>query len=233
MWLLNRPSRSKDHPTYAGNTRFSRAHKIAQWEHPHICGEHTARVLASAVFQGSPPRMRGTQIIEQFGMLDKGITPAYAGSTHSSGSTRRLARDHPHVCGEHEQYLIACSTVPGSPPRMRGTRHLSPADVCRKGVNPEYARNTSPIVAKSGEFSGSPPRMRGSTTMLTVPPSRWWEHPRIRGEHTRCPRMMAAIKGSPPHTRGAPISQHHSGIGAGATPAYVGSTLGSVELSSL
>ena len=60
--------------------------------------------------------------------------------------------------------------------------------------------------------------------MLMVPPSRWWEHPRIRGEHTRCPRMMAAIKGSPPHTRGAPISQHHSGIGAGATPAYVGST---------
>lgn len=29
----------------------------------------------------TPPRMRGTQIIVQFGMLDKGSIPAYAGNT--------------------------------------------------------------------------------------------------------------------------------------------------------
>ena len=122
-------------PVNSGNTWFLKRTKICQGSSPHMRGiplrplahsdatEPPPRIAENAPFtiQEEPtPPMRGAHHFSTVGAAIVRHTPAYAGSTHSSGSTRRLARDHPRVCGEHEQYLIACSTVPGSSPHMQG-----------------------------------------------------------------------------------------------------------------
>ena len=63
-----------------------------------------------------------------------GIIPACAGNTYIGGESTECPRDHPRVCGEHEEdeYLIMREL--GSSPRVRGTRacaalaYTSPVD---------------------------------------------------------------------------------------------------------
>ena len=89
-------------PAYAGNT---------------VCAtlEHMFR-------SGSSPRMRGTHMsICDTGQWH-GIIPAYAGNTSNIRLKGRPRRDHPRVCGEHDELSAVVSDVLGSSPRMRGTR---------------------------------------------------------------------------------------------------------------
>ena len=68
-------------PAYAGNTLQARAREEQPWDHPRVCGEHTASLRLLCVVRGSPPRMRGT-LEGDYKVGDEiGITPAYAGNT--------------------------------------------------------------------------------------------------------------------------------------------------------
>lgn len=149
--MLVHPCACREHATYW----------VSDYTHPgtppHMRGI-PLRPLAHSDATEPPPRIAGNApftIQEETTLHRRGAhhfstvgaaivrhTPAYARSTHSSGSTRRLARDHPRICGEHEQYLIACSTVPGSTPRMQGT--LSGLNAGRAAVlfTPAYAGST-------------------------------------------------------------------------------------------
>ena len=68
-------------PAYAGNTITPIGKKPIGVDHPRVCGEHSLRLLASKMFRGSSPRMRGTPDGPVVGDLIPGIIPAYAGNT--------------------------------------------------------------------------------------------------------------------------------------------------------
>ena len=70
---------------------------------------------------GSPPHTRGTlgSVMEQ--VLQKGITPAYAGNTDKSEIKDILRKDHPRIRGEHCKGCRGRNSIEGSPPHTRGT----------------------------------------------------------------------------------------------------------------
>ena len=88
-------------PAYAGNTQSGQSMFAAAWDHPRVCGEHTAIGDAVIDATGSSPRMRGTLRRNDGRPPYRGIIPAYAGNT----------------C-EVLALFVACV---GSSPRMRGT----------------------------------------------------------------------------------------------------------------
>ena len=68
-------------PAGAGNTTRPRrtGHRIRA--HPRGCGEHVVRASAAKVWNGSPPRVRGTLAGAGRGVQVGGLTPAGAGNT--------------------------------------------------------------------------------------------------------------------------------------------------------
>ena len=129
-------------PAYAGNTQNKRDRLEEVWDHPRVCGEHSASSHFKNCASGSPPRMRGTQEIMRIYISGKGITPAYAGNTVRTPRASSRARDHPRVCGEHQatRYNELCWL--GSPPRMRGTQSQLVIFGDYPGITPAYAGNT-------------------------------------------------------------------------------------------
>ena len=134
---------------------------------------------------------------------DRGIIPAYAGSTPGLCRYRLWRKDHPRIRGEH----ISCSrfvpAIMGSSPHTRGAppRRLD-MHVCKR-IIPAYAGSTSP--------HGT--RRRGL-----------WDHPRIRGEHGILGRLRVSERGSSPHTRGAHRWPRWARSRGRIIPAYAGST---------
>ena len=69
---------------------------------------------------GSPPRMRGKVAAISAYNAAPGITPAYAGKRQNITTIYCVCQDHPRVCGEKFTQSATKTTIPGSPPRMRG-----------------------------------------------------------------------------------------------------------------
>ncbi len=130
-------------PTYVGNTGNSFFPPCRFWDHPHVCGEHELQVIPVAVTIGSPPRMWGTQSDGKTEKGWQGITPTYVGNTGNSFFPPCRFWDHPHVCGEHELQVIPVAVTIGSPPRMWGTRSLSPGSSSTSRITPTYVGNTT------------------------------------------------------------------------------------------
>ena len=68
-------------PAYAGKTHIPSIFREIFQDHPRVCGENLTIAALALIGDGSPPRMRGKQILhnEQKQLLR--ITPAYAGKT--------------------------------------------------------------------------------------------------------------------------------------------------------
>ena len=79
-------SRCRITPAYAGK-RISRSSAVSgSGDHPRVCGEKVL-IWAGAVGRwGSPPRMRGKDLLRKESHEDFGITPAYAGKSTLCGS---------------------------------------------------------------------------------------------------------------------------------------------------
>ena len=90
-------------PAYAGSTWLWCVAVVLAWDHPRVCGEHITVVRHRRLPSGSSPRMRGA--LSEFGRKIVGgrIIPAYAGSTACPHQAGGPSRDHPRVCGEHQQ----------------------------------------------------------------------------------------------------------------------------------
>ena len=129
-------------PTYAGNTPLTKAHPEDAGAHPHVCGEHAAELAATALTQGSSPRMRGTRYKLRRMRSWAGLIPTYAGNTHLDAFERADAGAHPHVCGEHDNLRDVRVRKLGSSPRMRGTPHYPTHRTQGLGLIPTYAGNT-------------------------------------------------------------------------------------------
>ena len=66
-------------PAYAGK-RFSDGYGFfSGWDHPRLCGEKLGRIPENSTIQGSPPPMRGKDVVTRLQAVELGITPAYAG----------------------------------------------------------------------------------------------------------------------------------------------------------
>ena len=203
-----------------------------------------ASVRHSSRVSGSSPHTRGARVAGLPGRRQRGIIPAYAGSTgltSSGGASRK-----------------------GSSPHTRGALDLMTHFTYWKRIIPAYAGSTR-IESRAMSSHGDHPRIRGEHTndaqmeafsagssphtrgALHTQPSesgptriipayagstwcRWcairpgWDHPRIRGEHPPGDTAWGLLPGSSPHTRGA------RGVAAvmcgseGIIPAYAGST---------
>jgi len=93
--------------------------------------------------------------------------------------------------------------MPGSSPRMRGTRLITLMLATTRGIIPAYAGNT---FRHSGSCSGS------------------GDHPRVCGEHIENPKITPRLMGSSPRMRGTQERQRPRRERRGIIPAYAGNT---------
>ena len=190
-------------PACAGNTSARTAVCMERRDHPRVCGEHDSAVWFDNWPQGSSPRVRGTRMAMREWLDLYGIIPACAGNTYIGGESTECPRDHPRVCGEHEEdeYLIMREL--GSSPRVRGTLHRCMCRSSNRGIIPACAGNT-----------------RGSTPSA---PSRR-DHPRVCGEHKETSNGFAVIAGSSPRVRGTQLRVVEDAPCLGIIPACAGNT---------
>ena len=174
------------------------------------------------------PRIRGEHLIDDVAMLsDKGIIPAYAGSTggvvllvdiglgsspHTRGAPSAACaptgsgRDHPRIRGEHVIPRGRAPIVHGIIPAYAGStidclNTTSPL----WGSSPHTRGALYPCWYLRHWWLGSSPHTRGALRPARMCPVRCRDHPRIRGEHP---------------------SEEIDGVdGDGIIPAYAGSTL--------
>ena len=85
-----------------------------------MCGEKKYDGGATAVYEGSPPRVRGKVYTFAIYKQMHWITPACAGKRRLSAIHAVNILDHPRVCGEKVFPFLSVAVYQGSPPRVRG-----------------------------------------------------------------------------------------------------------------
>ena len=154
---------------------------------------------------GSSPHTRGAHVRPYAVLENRGIIPAYAGSTRVRRRRCVAVRDHPRIRGEHSCTLALMPAIAGSSPHTRGARRRCRHSPHSAGIIPAYA---------------------GSTKNIIIACVCWSDHPRIRGEHLRSCSTVAVSLGSSPHTRGAREGGASADEGAGDHPRIRGEHVG-------
>ena len=190
-------------PALAGNTICTTMCAYTRWDHPRACGEHISSPCSLASFTGSSPRLRGTRIACRWLGSWRGIIPALAGNTRTRSMWSAASGDHPRACGEHRSVAYAAYSIPGSSPRLRGTRERVQLRLCFVGIIPALAGNTL-------------------NTSLRVRLRR--DHPRACGEHSRFHFTCLRIRGSSPRLRGTLNRRDKAAMDYGIIPALAGNT---------
>ena len=72
-------------------------------DHPRVCGEKSKTLRGLMHFLGSPPRVRGKDILGSPLVRGERITPACAGKSNVRLAVDGFSEDHPRVCGEKAQ----------------------------------------------------------------------------------------------------------------------------------
>ena len=130
-------------PACAGNTVRGHDLVVHHRDHPRVCGEHWAVFRAIMRLAGSSPRVRGTLAFVPLAVFHRGIIPACAGNTAWPWLRWLMFRDHPRVCGEHQNLDISTKSTAGSSPRVRGTLRPQGRDAAGPGIIPACAGNTA------------------------------------------------------------------------------------------
>ena len=130
-----------------------------------------------------------------------GITPAYAGKRDSLPRDSTPPGDHPRVCGEKLQECLICTTLWGSPPRMRGKVPILVCEFLCVGITPAYA---------------------GKSILIFMVLSSIRDHPRVCGEKGLTVERVSLHMGSPPRMRGKVNKTYFDGTCYRITPAYAG-----------
>ena len=87
-------------PAHAGKRITAGFFIIAYEDHPRTCGEKICVFHLVFLSIGSPPHMRGKELVEFNTITNFGITPAHAGKRVEILSLYALMKDHPRTCGE-------------------------------------------------------------------------------------------------------------------------------------
>ena len=191
-------------PACAGKSFCKGFRYCCTGDHPRVCGEKARREMTEQLTEGSPPRVRGKVGFPGCQHLSGGITPACAGKRMYALASGQRARDHPRVCGEKSPVMIACRTVAGSPPRVRGKACL----IRKKQIHPRIT-----------------PACAGKSQSRHPPQAHPTDHPRVCGEKCHSRLSAASALGSPPRVRGKvqPVQLVHDALGI--TPACAGKRL--------
>ena len=128
--------------------------------------------------------MRGAPDEDADERTERGIIPAYAGSTLHHERRGLYARDHPRVCGEHTFAELDAIRAEGSSPRMRGALSGVRAAAPPARDHPRVCGEHSGSSRDSSKCAGSSPRMRGAPSMPLALSLGSRDHPRVCGEHT-------------------------------------------------
>ena len=94
-------------------------------------------------------------------VLQKGITPAYAGKSSGAHRPRPDGRDHPRVCGEKQDGLAAGAEDLGITPAYAGKRGEVLTENLSLWDHPRVCGEKLYCGSMMFPGSGSPPRMRG------------------------------------------------------------------------
>ena len=113
-------------PAHAGKSPRCNTFQGFPRGHPRACGEKRYAHVTTFCNPGSPPRMRGKELLLVFRHGVGGITPAHAGKSGICTGCLHAAPDHPRACGEKPGRKGVIRPVQGSPPRMRGKDQESP-----------------------------------------------------------------------------------------------------------
>ena len=154
---------------------------------------------------GLRPHVRRARSQDNEHREERGIIPAYAGSTCSRTHGTSRSQDHPCMRGEHKPCGTITMTPKGSSPHVRGARGEAEAVQLRGGIIPACA----------GSTSTSNRRLYPTT-----------DHPRMCGEHRKMYSDSKIVSGSSPHVRGAHRAPVLLGRVLGIIPACAGSTAG-------
>ena len=126
-------------PAYAGKSITPISDFVVMWDHPRLCGEKRNWDTMTATPGGSPPPMRGKDMVNQTAAACAWITPAYAGKSVPESATHRNKQDHPRLCGEKTDLTILMLNKLGSPPPMRGKEPRPRSASASSGITPAYA----------------------------------------------------------------------------------------------
>ncbi len=96
-----------------------------------MCGEHVSLATVVSMRWGSSPHVRGARICDGEPPDIGGIIPACAGSTWYPPAESANPRDHPRMCGEHDDIDDGQYVSLGSSPHVRGA-HFENSIIPRK-----------------------------------------------------------------------------------------------------
>ena len=216
----------------------------SSWDHPRGCGAHFSSVAPSRTSAGSSPRVRGSLRGEVKEERVVGIIPAGAGLTGGESTRERTEGDHPRGCGAHNGQYIPDEEVPGSSPRVRGSRQSRSFYHLPIGIIPAGAGLTfsEPFTTASSrdhprgcgahslkmptrsQASGSSPRVRGSHFVTPEANTGRRDHPRGCGAHWNVRPLRSTSAGSSPRVRGSRVILRDKQTGKGIIPAGAGLT---------
>ena len=156
-------------PAYAGKRFVLTVQQGWKQDHPRVCGEKPPSCPEMSTNEGSPPRMRGKDVLHCNCLSEFGITPAYAGKSPCLPCKLLTGWDHPRVCGEKHAPARAQGLITGSPPRMRGKGFFHFAHKVFEGITPAYAgKSRPPPENAAGTFCAPHPDASGGCS--PVPP---------------------------------------------------------------
>ena len=207
-----------------------------------MCGEKRKDRLDYYVPQGSPPRVRGKDLLVGRQLAGFGITPACAGKSRAVRGLPRLQQDHPRVCGEKASSFKNHAAQRGSPPRVRGkvfvgidcrvVHGITPACAGKSELprfflrcpwdHPRVCGEKQPFRPSTRQVSGSPPRVRGKAACCSIAEHHLGITPACAGKSASLSRLKLWDMGSPPRVRGKESFEEHGFVIGGITPACAG-----------
>ncbi len=184
---------------------------VTETVHPHVRGEHLTSGTSSIPTFGSSPRAWGTR--EACGKCRNTLwfIPTCVGNTGESFFLTGLTPVHPHVRGEHVNYIDGEPQICGSSPRAWGTQ-------ARRRTGNE-----------DGRFI---PTCVGNTPAWIRANNRAAVHPHVRGEHCETIIRPRLPNGSSPRAWGTRIISWPSFAVERFIPTCVGNTSDILPLAS-
>ena len=166
--------------------------------------------------------MRGKAFDPSLIILNKRITPAYAGKREFRRVQTLLHQDHPRLCGEKVIPPPELPPVPGSPPPMRGKVPHSFVHHLSTRITPAYAGKSLPKSWRNMTQKGSPPPMRGKEYRRYLRRNERGITPAYAGKSLLFSFYFALLYGSPPPMRGKVSRRVDKHNNLRITPAYAG-----------
>ena len=154
-----------------------------------MCGEKCFFRPALFAMLGSPPHVRGKELVPETLKLLKGITPACAGKRRLSVRRGVWLEDHPRMCGEKTKESFYRSTSLGSPPHVRGKVSIEATSAPSSRITPACAGKRK-SKSRGQNFARITPACAGKRAVQSTPTKACLDHPRMCGEKTKKSKLL-------------------------------------------